>query len=396
MRVLSSCLILAACAACDASSSQDDEVFAPGLEKYEHVFHGVPANGSLPDIGKADAVYPKQSTELLQWQSPVKNQNRRGVCTIFTTTGLMEHLYLKAGAQSPSFSEQYLQWSVKVQLGSFPNGEGSNIQDNIEAIHQFGVVTEADDPYNGLQWTAADDPQCVPDGTETQELPTKCWTQGDPPASALAANRYYLPEAQYINTADIKAHITAEHTAVAVGIDFFYQAWNHGLSTLPINRDELRAGIVRYPNADDVTESHKQRAGHGILIVGWDDDLEIPAIDKDGKQITGSDGKPVTQKGFYIFKNSWGTDIFGVTNPNGAGYGYIAEQYIEEYGTANTAGLPDTIAGQPPMMMPPPPPPPACQYNCADYGFTADQCNMGWQCDAQGMCLTPTQSGTCP
>src|SRR5439155_202969 len=180
MRLLSSLAISASLIGCTtAAAPGDDEPFTPGLARYEHVFHGTPLNGSLPDIGKADNEYPKKSTELLQWQSPVKDQNRRGVCTIFTTTGLMEHLYLKAGAMNPSFSEQYLQWAVKVQLGALPNSEGSNISENVRAIHSYGIVEEAVDPYVGTQWTEANDPDCKPDGSETQELPTKCWTQGD-------------------------------------------------------------------------------------------------------------------------------------------------------------------------------------------------------------------------
>jgi C1A family cysteine protease len=379
---LAASLSLVACAA----PAQPDAPFAPGLARYEHVFHGSPANGSLPDIGKADATYPAKSTELLATQSPVKNQDQRGVCTIFTTTALMEHLYIKAGMANPSFSEQYLQWSVKTELGVFPNGEGSNVSDNVEAIHEFGIVDEASDPYNPIPWGVADDPACKVDGTEGQVLPTKCWTQGDPSAAARAAKKFTLPAGKFINTTDIKAHITAEHTAVGLGIDFFYQAWNHGASTLPINRADLRAGVVRYPNPTDVTESHKERAGHGILIVGWDDDQQFQAIDAAGKPVVDASGKPVMQKGFYIFKNSWGTDIFGVDHPSGAGYGWISEQYVTEYATAYVTSVPALDSQpQPPA---PPPPPSACQYNCADYGYTAGVCSQGWTCDAQGACLT--------
>jgi C1A family cysteine protease len=379
-------MTLAACA--QPANSDGADPYSPGLSKYEHVFHGVPANGTLPDVGKADAVYPTKSTELLASQSPVKDQNQRGVCTIFTTTALMEHLYLKAGMQNPSFSEQFLQWAVKSELGVFPSSEGSNISDNVNAVNQFGIPDEATDPYRGTQWTAADDPQCTPDGSETQELPTKCWTEGDPTAAMKAAKMYTLPTGEFLNTTDIKAHITADHTAVAVGIDFFYQAWNHGLSTLPIDRSQMNAGIVRYPNADDVTESHKQKAGHGILIVGWDDNYEVDNVGKDGKPVLDSMGNPTKQKGFYIFKNSWGTDVFGVTNPNGPGYGYISEKYIEEYATAYVTTVPSLDS------MPAPPPPPTCQYKCSDYGYTANQCVQGWACDASGDCLSP--STACP
>jgi len=46
--------------------------------------------------------------------------------------------------------------------------------------------------------------------------------------------------------------------------------------------------IEHFParNDDDVEASHKQRAGHSIIIVGWDDELEVPVVDKDGKQVT--------------------------------------------------------------------------------------------------------------
>jgi C1A family cysteine protease len=387
MRLLAATTLLLS--ACAMSSPADDADYSPPLSKYEHVFHGVPANGSLPDIGKADATYPAKSTELLQYQSPVKDQQRRGVCTIFTTTALMEHLYIKAGLEKPSFSEQYLQWAVKSQLMSLPNSEGSNISDNVAAIHQFGDVTEADDPYNGNEWGEADDPDCKPDGSGTQQLPAKCWTQGDPSDAAKAAKKWFLPSGHFINTTDIKAHITSEHTAVGVGIDFFYQAWNHGASTLPIDRSQMHQGIVRYPNETDIEESHKERAGHGILIVGWDDDLEVQAVDKDDKPVVDADGKPIMQKGFYIFKNSWGTTVFGDENPNGAGYGYISEKYIEDYATAYVVnGLPDVDGGGQPA-------PTTCQFYCRDYGFGAGDCSGGWQCDAEGSCLSQTPTGTC-
>ena len=71
------------------------------------------------------------------------------------------------------------------------------------------------------------------------------------------------------------------------------------------------------------------------------------------------------QKGFYIFKNSWGTSRFGVNNPNGAGYGYIQYKYVEQYGSAYTTTVPALDGGGPT-----PTPAPACDYKCSDYSFT--------------------------
>jgi C1A family cysteine protease len=362
-------------------TAQGDDGFEP-LSSHSTIFRNAPKNGSLPQLGKADAVYQRQSTDLLQVQSPVKNQVHRGVCTIFTTTGLMEHLYLKAGFSNPSFSEQYLQWAVKAQLGVLQSSEGSNISDNVEAIAQFGIVDEATYPYNPNEWTTANDPACNSTGAEDQTLPMKCWTQGDPPPSVQQAQKYFLPHGRFINTTDIKAHMTANHTAVGVGLDFFYQAWNHRLSTLPVNSNDFAQGIVRYPNDSDVTESHKQRAGHGILIVGWDDDLQIQKVDAQDQPMYDADGNPVMESGFYIFKNSWGTDRFGVNNQYGSGYGLIAQRYVESFGSAYVTDVPQIQ-----------PPPPACQYNCADYGFAPNQCYSGWVCDAAGSCLS--YAGSC-
>src|SRR5262245_48847545 len=345
-----------------AAPGSDDE--AP-LSSYEGVFHNVPPNSTLPDDNKADAVYPKKSTELIALQSPVRNQAHRGVCTIFSTTALMEHLYIKAGLPNPDFSEQYLQWAVKTQVGAYTNSEGSNNGENLQAIHEYGIVEEQLWPYNPDNWTEFNDPECKNDGSEDQSLPTKCWTQGDPPAGAVTAQKYKLPEGRWLNTNSIKAHMHDNGSAVVVGIDFFYQAWNHGLSTLPVNSDNWAQGIVLYPNADDVTESHKQRAGHGILLVGWDDDLAFPQRDKTGAVVKDAQGNPVMERGFYIFKNSWGTTRFGVSNPFGAGYGFIAQRYVDQYASAYVSGVP--------RIAPPPPPPPPPGSGATAHTFSNTQ-----------------------
>ena len=82
-------------------------------------------------------------------------------------------------------------------------------------------------------------------------------------------------------------------------------------------------------------------AGHSFVLVGWDDDLEVPERDGEGNPVTDADGNPVVQKGFFLFRNSWGTGSFGTANPYGAGYGWISMDYVEEYLTAYVSNLPD-------------------------------------------------------
>lgn len=309
------------------------------LSSLDELIGGAPSNDQLPPEGKADAVYPSQFFDLVAKQSPVKSQGSRGVCSIFATTALMEHLYITEGTfTKPDFSEQFLQWSVKTEARRFTDTEGSNSQYNLEAINRFGIVEEQDWKYESMPWGTSKDPACT-----GEDRPTRCYTNGDPPASALAAQRWHLPPGRWINSSarSIKAHMYTKRQAVVVGSAFYYQAWNHRGSTLKINNDYWRKGYVTYPNDRDKTESEKNRAGHGYLLVGWDDELQVQSRDGDGNLMVDASGNPVMEKGFFIFKNSWGTGSFGVNNPHGDGYGYISMRYVEQYASAYVSDLPD-------------------------------------------------------
>ncbi|MCS6797567.1 MAG: proprotein convertase P-domain-containing protein [Myxococcota bacterium] len=330
-------------AACAADAGQQDrrplpEDFddAPVLSN-DSVRRGAPSNDTLPEEGKADAVYPERF-DLLALQSPVRNQARRGVCSIFATVGLMESLYIAEGTiANPDFSEQFLQWSAKVEAGGFREDEGSNASVNLDAIARFGIPEEAAWPYEPEPWTTANDPACT-----GERRPTRCWTNGDPPPSALEAMRWRLPRGRWISsrTRSIKAHMVETNTPVVVGLDFFYQAWNHRGSKLVTSRERFARGWVTYPNDADIADSEMRPAGHAILLVGWDDTLEVPLVDGQGQPLLDERGEPRVERGFFLFKNSWGTGSFGIDNPAGPGYGWISYRYVERYGSAYVSGLP--------------------------------------------------------
>lgn len=338
-------LLLAALAftACDPDAGSGDGD-AP-LSDYDALMDGAPSNAELPFDIKADGPAPIVHTDLLDLQSPVRNQGARGTCSIFATAALMEHLYIAAGMEDPDFSEQYLQWSSKFEVGAFRNTSGSNATVNLQAINQFGIVQEADWPYEAEEWGAAQDPAC---GVE-ENKPTHCYTNGAPPESAKQAEKFFLPRSRFLNSRReaIIDHIRVNGTGVVVGLDFFYQSWNHRKSTLPRNLDNWDEGIVLYPNDEDVEASHEQRAGHAVLIVGWDLDKEFPRRDADGDIMRDADGNPVMEKGFYIFKNSWGTGGFGIDNPHGAGYGWLSMQYVEDHGSARVTDIPELDLPEP-------------------------------------------------
>ncbi len=339
--ILSISLLTAAMSACSAGPSFDGDIGNdPPLAKLDEIKAGAPKADEIPRVSKADELLPSRYDDLRELQSPVKSQGRRGVCSIFSTVALMEHLYIAEGSiTDPDFSEQYLQWSAKFQVGSFPNSSGSNAGVNLEAINRFGIVTEDAWPYEIDQWGTSDDAEC--DGEDDQ--PTRCYTNGEPPATAVDADKFKLPRGRWLHPLDIKSHLYSQHTGVVVGLTFFYQSWNHRKSPLPTNSSYWDQGYVLYPNAADEEASLEEdmQAGHSILLIGWDDDLEVQTVDKDGNKVVDANGQPVMEKGFYIFKNSWGTSGFGIDNDLGAGYGYISYRYVQEYGSARISGLPD-------------------------------------------------------
>lgn len=310
------------------------------LTDLEALFDGVPANDTIPEDGKFDTVYPPQF-DVTDTLTPVRSQGARGTCSIFATVALMEQLYAAEGTISePDFSEQFLQWSTKVELGIFQNTAGSNAGRNLDAVHRFGVVTEEVHPYESSQWGTAEDPACT-----GENQPTRCYTNGDPSEEVLAAQRYTLPSGRYVNCRprSVKAYMTEKAVGVIASVEFFYQAWNHGGSELTTSSAYSRAGYVNFPSQADIEDSQERPAGHAILLVGWDDELEVPMLDADGEPMLDDNGDPVVERGFYLFKNSWGTGRFGTENPFGAGLGWISQRYIEEYGSCYSSTVPELV-----------------------------------------------------
>ncbi len=316
------------------------------LSDLDAILEGAPEDRgmSIPFDAKADEALPA-SFDLVEYDSPIRNQGSRGTCTIFATVALMENLYNREGTlANVDFSEQFLQWSAKSELRSFTDTEGSSPSYNLQAINRFGIVQESLWPYQSQPWGPSNDAACTGNAR-----PTRCYTNGEPPAEALAAQRFTLPQGRWINPSarSIKGHMVSTRTPVVVAGTFFYQAWNHGGSGLPISAEYSRQGYVLSPNEADVMDSTvpaSRRAGHGIELVGYSDELEVPRVDAEGNPVVDAEGNPVMERGFFLFKNSWGTGRFGAANPHGRGYGWIAYDYVEQHMTAYVAGLPTVMA----------------------------------------------------
>lgn len=85
---------LAACGTDDDNQPSAEAIDDPILANVDELQAGWPGSENLANEDKADQNFPAKFTELTALQSPVKSQGSRGVCSIFSSTAYVEHLYI--------------------------------------------------------------------------------------------------------------------------------------------------------------------------------------------------------------------------------------------------------------------------------------------------------------
>lgn len=298
-------------------------------------------------------------------QSPVRSQASRGTCSIFSATAYLESLLIQKETFDTSLdlSEEWLQYvSVRGKTN-----DGSSAPSNFEAMKNYGMLFEDTLPYEGDDWSKIDseleenrcghlagtalkscqithfDPKLLLQEDsliEDQEFVTlrKEARSFKNKHIKFKSSSYYL-----YDTKEIKDTLM-NRTPVILEIDFYYGAWNHrGGDSLGIERNmaHWNQGIIANPEPGslDAKMSPTKRAGHSVLVVGFDDNRIIK------KTIQMADGtkKTFTYKGVYYIKNSWGTDSFGsefeIDGVNYPGYGMIVQKHANEEGSFFTLPL---------------------------------------------------------
>lgn len=333
---------------------------------YENLVH--PIN----DLKTLKSNFEKSETlEMLKFQSSVKSQGSRGTCSIFSATAMVEAMLKinkKVGMDEEiDLSEEWLQY-IAVSYTRSTTG-GSYSSKNFRLLLEFGMVYEDTLAYDPDDWSssswgvAADrcnhlverdlrvcklahfDPSLY-SMTEEELNGSLIFGAKDILNSKKDAAKFrddYLEKKEgatfpIYSISEIKA-LLKKGVPVTLGLDFFYGAWNHQTAdTLDIGRSlsDWQNGIVGYPEklSVDYLQSRKteNKAGHSILVVGFDDTkvIETNVRMKDGTM------KKFSYQGVYYFKNSWGTDSFGIEtlidNELFPGYGIITQQYAHEYG----------------------------------------------------------------
>lgn len=292
-------------------------------------------------------------------QSPVRSQESRGTCSIFSATAYLESLLIQKETFDTTLdlSEEWLQYiSVRGRTN-----DGSSAPSNFEAMKNYGMLFEDTLPYEGDDWSKMDSEleasRCGHlSGTalkscEITHFDPKLLIQEDSmiddqefvtlrkEARAFKNKHIKLKNSSYYlyDTNEIKDQLIAG-TPVILEIDFYYGAWNHrGGDSLGIERnmDHWNKGIIANPEAGslDAKMSPTKRAGHSVLVVGYDDNRIVK------KTIQMADGtkKSFTYKGVYYIKNSWGTDSFGrdfeIDGVNYPGYGMIVQKHANAEGS---------------------------------------------------------------
>lgn len=270
---------------------------------------------------------------LISLQTPVKSQERRGVCSIFSAAGIFESLFKRKSHAELDLSENYLAYIV---ISKIINGResGSTANENFRALRQRGGLEEEFWTYEGQDWMSATlseheiekrDFECGNLIGKKQELCFRTHRDPDRDPFRLPAKNFeklygtQSIEARIISTQAEAQRRLSEDEPVLLEMTFFYGAWNHR-KMIDVGLGEPDAqkwikGEVGVPSVDDINLSKLKPAGHSIVLVGYDLNRKV-----------------------YFFKNSWGTASFGLesdllgpgTTP---GYGTIPFDYAHRFGT---------------------------------------------------------------
>jgi C1A family cysteine protease len=220
------------------------------------------------------------SVNLIAAMAPIRDQKNRGTCVAHACVAVREYLLGEQG-KSSDLSEQYLYWACKERDGY--NGAGTWIRVAMEVLKDTGVCVENIWPYH-------------PDEVAGNE------GQGPPPAGATEeAGSFRIKNSKNLQSrwANAIRETLADGRPVAFAVPV-YRYW----LTEPVRS----TGDIRMPLSVDAS-----LGGHAMAIVGYEDDPAVPG------------------GGFFLVRNSWGTDWAG-QSAVGAGYCRLPYQYISDYG----------------------------------------------------------------
>lgn len=340
---------------------------APLSEATGELLHPVD-DSQLEKLYQTNTNFPSRSDVMgtLGFQTAVKFQGQRNTCTVFAIVGAIEANLRRAKPEirQIDLSEQWVQYLAA--LGNASGGaKGSTVATNYAQLKKFGLPNEKTLPYQIDNWTASSpSAQRVCDGHANLELAQCLSSQLSPRLLRLSdgelenrAHPLYNPrfaaarrEAKLSlatltpllsrsivsRTSEIKQRLLRGES-LALEANIFFGAWNHsGGKDLGIESDAdlFARGIVTYPEKGSVDRARSPEKGarHAVVIVGYDDSIELTYT----KKMSNGETKTFTRRGVYYFKNSWNKAKFGsklqIAGKRVPGFGMMAQDYAHEFG----------------------------------------------------------------
>jgi hypothetical protein len=248
------------------------------------------AEGAGPDAEPVFFAALPGQVDLRHRMPPVRDQGRRGTCVAHACVAVREFL-LGEASTGGDLSEQFLYWACKQRDGYA--GSGTWIRVGMASLQEAGVCVEQVWPYNPNPMA----------NNEGQGPPPE---DADDDAAAYKIESSMQQQPRWVN--NLKEALTADK-AVAFAVPVF-RYW----LTQPV-RD---SGDIRMPLSTD-----QNIGGHAMCMVGYEDDPEVPG------------------GGFFLVRNSWGTD-WAPDSIVEAGYARLPYEYMVQYGrSAYTAMAPE-------------------------------------------------------
>jgi hypothetical protein len=314
---------------------------------------------------------------ILNRLPPIRSQGGRSTCSIFSGVGMLEAMLVLKKGIDPSalnLSEEWLQYMVSTTTRE----HASTSKKNFRLFASYGVPKESDWVYDEELWDDLTGSKGLArtrcghlngpylDACLLGHRDPRLLSSSDSSLSTPGSGKYdpdflnYRNHAksfrdQYLHgmegyigadpsytsylvpTIEEAKSLLAQSTPINVDLDFYYGAWNHGSAVdLGIGQDESAyfKGNVGYPEQGSVDRdvSTRNRVGHSIVLIGYNDELEISYSLK----MKNGQWQNFKRRGVYYFRNAWGTKGFGKNfQYNGTlfpGYGMIAQDYIHEFG----------------------------------------------------------------
>lgn len=235
---------------------------------------------------------PPARVDLRRWASPVQYQGHYNTCTAHVVAGMLELLENRAHGSWVPASRLFLYRVAKRMLGE-TGDPGTYLRQVMGAVVMLGVPPEKYWPY--LDTEVEDDPRIDADPDAF------CYAVADDYGAAT----YFRLDEQGVGAEEVLARIhacLASSMPCSIGFPLY----------MPSLERAVESGEMGFPQPGE-----KPAGSHAVLLVGYDQDREIPvAGEKEG-----ADG---STKGAFLFKNSWGTDW------GEQGYGWLPYRYLTE------------------------------------------------------------------